>query len=318
MNDRIPPPGLQRRRESPPGGEFGYLTASDGVELRVAKWPAPGASTEGSVVLLTGRREFIEKYYETIADLLDRGFAVHAMDWRGQGLSERALENRHKGHVRDFQDYIDDLDKFISDIVLPGARRPLTLMAHSMGGHCALRYLHDHPGIFDRAVLVAPMVDIHWAGGLLKPIAVIASRVGPKHSYALAQHDYDRRDRVFDRNPLTSDPERFADEAALVAREPLLALGGITFGWLSAAMASIKILRAPGYAAAIKTPTLLAGAGGDTVVSIAAQKALARILPDCHHVTIDGARHEILKERDAMRQCFWAAFDDFMGFETSP
>jgi alpha-beta hydrolase superfamily lysophospholipase len=54
------------------------------VTLRYARWAARGAP-QGTVCVFTGRSEAIEKYFETIADLLARGFAVAAMDWRGQG-----------------------------------------------------------------------------------------------------------------------------------------------------------------------------------------------------------------------------------------
>ena len=44
-----------------------------------------------------------------IAELLARGFAVVALDWRGQGLSERQLRNPRKGHIDDFEIYERDL-----------------------------------------------------------------------------------------------------------------------------------------------------------------------------------------------------------------
>ena len=57
----------------------------------------------GTVAILGGRGEFIEKYFEVAEDLLSRGLAVATMDWRGQGGSERPLRNARKGHVDDFR-----------------------------------------------------------------------------------------------------------------------------------------------------------------------------------------------------------------------
>ncbi|MFQ5534814.1 MAG: alpha/beta fold hydrolase [Sphingomonadales bacterium] len=305
-----------RRRRLPAGGILDYLIARDGTRLRFAKWRTVGEGCRGTVVLLTGRREFIEKFAETIHDLLDRHFDVCTVEWRGQGLSDRPLENRHKGHVRNFDEYIDDLHQFIEAIILPDQPRPLILLAHSMGGHCGLRYLHDHPGVFDRAILSAPMVDIHQGGlpdWVFGAIADTAMRIGRDSAYALGQHDFDWRDRVFPGNRLTSDAGRFADEGAFVDQNPELALGGVTYGWLHAALASVKCIRAPGFAAAIATPVLLASAECDRVVSNIAQEALARELPNCRFVRMSGARHEILKERDPIRRAFWAAFDEFTG-----
>ncbi len=86
----------------------GSIQTPDGVSLRFARW-APPPGRKGTVVVLQGRAEYIEKYFETVRDLRARGFAVATFDWRGQGLSERALKDRHKGHVRNFSEYAADL-----------------------------------------------------------------------------------------------------------------------------------------------------------------------------------------------------------------
>src|SRR6201999_4649873 len=85
----------------------GTIKTSDGVELRFARW-APPAGRKGTVCVFTGRSEYIEKYFETVRDLRDRGFAVAMIDWRGQGHSSRRLRDPRKGYVRDFADY--DID----------------------------------------------------------------------------------------------------------------------------------------------------------------------------------------------------------------
>ena len=51
---------------------------SSGVQLRCARWPASTKQVRGTVCLIQGRTEYIEKYYEVIADLRGRGFAVLA------------------------------------------------------------------------------------------------------------------------------------------------------------------------------------------------------------------------------------------------
>jgi hypothetical protein len=60
----------------------------DGVRLRYAVSPGlPGG--RGTVCILPGRADFIERYFETIRDLQARGYAVAILDWRGQGGSDR-------------------------------------------------------------------------------------------------------------------------------------------------------------------------------------------------------------------------------------
>ena len=66
--------------------------------MRFARFEPP-AGRKGTLCVFPGRAEFIEKYFEVVRDARARGFAVAILDWRGQGLSERALANARKGHV---------------------------------------------------------------------------------------------------------------------------------------------------------------------------------------------------------------------------
>ena len=127
-----------------PALRLATLTARDGTALRTALWPAPAGGVRGSVVLLQGRAEFIEKYGETVGDLTARGFAVYALDWRGQGGFGRTLADTRKGHVDSYDDYLSDFDLFLERLVLPDAPRPIVVLAHSMGGHIVLRHRAEH------------------------------------------------------------------------------------------------------------------------------------------------------------------------------
>src|ERR1700716_4656632 len=102
----------------PEGAATAMLQTPDGVRLRYARW-APPPGRKGTVCVFQGRAEFIEKYFEVVRDLRARGFAVAALDWRGQGLSERRLRDSRKGHVRSFAEYDIDLETFVHEIVLP-------------------------------------------------------------------------------------------------------------------------------------------------------------------------------------------------------
>src|SRR5437762_5309030 len=123
-----------------PANLYGFLQGAGG-RTRYARWNASG-TPRGTILLLTGRGEFIEKYAtEIVGELLGRGFAVIALDWRGQGLSDRMLAERDKGHIDSFATYVADLQLFLDKVVVPVAPRPVLLLCHSMGAHIALRGL---------------------------------------------------------------------------------------------------------------------------------------------------------------------------------
>lgn len=301
-------PLLQRQ-----GGEDAFFTSADGTQIRYVIWPVPDASGHGGVILLPGRSEFIEKYSETVQDLLARGFWVAAMDWPGHGLSGRPLSNRHKHHLTSFTPMVDDLKRFIEELDARGLGRPRIILAHSMGAHVALRFLHDCPDRVDGAVLSAPMVALTFAPfgrRLTQSLMRLAITFGFGKRYAPGQTNYGAVQRsAANMRLLTSDPERFQIEHRWIGQNPDLALGGVTYGWLDAAMASIAEINAPGYAEAIETPILIVQAAADRLVDNPRQEAFARRLPNATFLRIEGARHEILNERDEYRDQFLAAFD---------
>src|ERR1700752_1652115 len=137
----------------------GMIKTPDGADLRFARW-APPAGRKGTVCVFTGRSEQIEKYFETVRDLRERGFAVAMIDWRGQGHSSRRLRDTRKGYVRYFSDLEVDVETFVQQVVLPDCPPPFFALAHSMGGAVMLRVAHAGKRRFDRMVLSAPMIDL--------------------------------------------------------------------------------------------------------------------------------------------------------------
>src|SRR4029453_4223446 len=125
----------------------GTIKTSDGAELRFARW-APPPGRKGTVCVFTGRSEYIEKYFETVRDLRQRGYAVAMIDWRGQGHSSRLLDNPFKGHVQSFSEYQTDVAAFVRQVVLPDCPPPHFALAHSMGGAVMLHVAHVGTEVF--------------------------------------------------------------------------------------------------------------------------------------------------------------------------
>ncbi|MBN9057591.1 MAG: alpha/beta hydrolase, partial [Rhizobiales bacterium] len=142
----------------PTGAAEQTVMTADGVRLRAAVW-RPEGRLKGTVCIVHGRAEAIEKYYEVVGELLERGFAVASFDWRGQGASERRLQNPRKGHVDDFVEYERDLEAFIETVMLPDCPPPYFVLAHSTGGLVCLRLARRRPQAFSRMVLVSPLLD---------------------------------------------------------------------------------------------------------------------------------------------------------------
>jgi lysophospholipase len=292
----------------------GMLKTPDGVSIRFARWQPP-AGRRGTVVICQGRSEWIEKYFETVRDLRARGFAVATLDWRGQGLSERALADRRKGYVRDFSEYDVDLATFMKEVVLPDCPPPIFAMGHSTGATVLIRAAHRGHRWFDRMVLTAPLIalgGVDYTAGY-GPLIVRAMRIAGFGALYIPKADTSVvESRPFLGNILTSDPVRYARNAAILEAEPALAVGPPTVAWMDAAFRAMRAMHERSYPANIRQPILIVAGGSDVVVSNTAIEDFASLLRAGSHLVITGAQHEILMEQDRYRSQFWAAFDAFV------
>jgi lysophospholipase len=297
----------------PDGVVTGRVRTADGVQLRFARWNPP-AGGKGTVCVFSGRGECIEKYFETVGDLRRRGFAVATMDWRGQGHSSRQLPDPRKGHVESFSKFEIDLDTFMQLVVLPNCSPPYFALAHSMGGAVLLRSAHAGKRWFERMVLAAPLIDLPRprASWPLRILIRTLRRAGFGESYVPGSNVDRARVSGFGGNPLTSDPLRYARNAAILEQDPAVGIGSPTVAWLDAAFETTVEFSAADYPTRITQPVLMVVAGGDSIVSGAAIERFAARLPEGSHRVIEGARHEILQEQDGFRAQLWAAFDAFV------
>ena len=309
------------RNPVPSGAVVGYFDGYDGKPLRFARWEPTRVPHRGTVCCFTGRSEYIERFFETIADLRRRGFTVAIMDWRGQGGSHRALANRRKGHIVDYSEYDRDLACFMEQVVLPHCPAPYVALAHSMGGHILLREAGHPKSWFERIVVTAPMLEFHpMRVGVPDPVArcyaAIATTLRFGTSYVPGGGD-DEVEEVgaFEGNPLTSDRERFERNVALAKAAPHLTIGAATISWLRASYRSMAMLNDIGYPPKVTVPILMFVAGADTIVLPRANEDFAARLKVGQSVVLATSRHEILQESDEIRSRFWATFDAYMNVE---
>lgn len=311
MLDRLvpPPDGIA----FPAGMACALVTTPDGLRLRLAFLPAKEEG-KGTVFVLQGRAEFIEKYGEVFTELHARGFAVAALDWRGQGGSERQLRNPRKGHVEDFDDYLLDLDTLVAEAERRGMPQPFGVLAHSTGGCIALMAAGRGETRFRRMVMTAPLTGI--AGlkfpGAARVLARTLTSIGLATFFVPGGNGQSVSEKPFKGNVLTSDPHRFAIARRWLEAESSLAIGDPTIGWADAAFDAMTGFQEEDFGAENRAPILMLLAGADQVVDTAASEALARRMREASAVILPGSRHEILMETDSIRARFWAAFDAFM------
>jgi lysophospholipase len=302
------------------------IETEDGVTLRAARWRPTTRRERGTVCILQGRAEFIEKYFETVRDLRRRGFAVVAFDWRGQGLSDRQIGDPYKGHVRSFSRYSRDLEAIRTNVLEPYMPKPHFALGHSMGGAIALAEARGAEFPFERLVATSPMIALCMIKSpkIAAGTALALRLFGWGRSYLPTGGATSIAKKPFAGNPLTSDPVRYARNAEIAAALGHGAIGDPTVAWMDAAFRFMRKFDDARFPREIRTPTLIVASGADPICATPVTERFAARLKAGRAIVLPGARHEIMMERDEIREEFWAAFDAFVpgtpdpSFEASP
>ena len=300
------------------------LIAPDKRQLRTATWDVPeGVEPRGICLVLQGLTEFLEKYDEIASELTARGLIVVSLDWRSQGASERSRSGNRAGHVTSFEEYDSDLGAIVIHGVesiqkdraaLGQTPLPVIALAHSMGAHILLRYLHEHKRRIKGAVLTAPLLGIEtgkYSPNYVRWVTTVHNLRGPSSRMVYTYEERDPLNLPFEGNPVTSDRARYERTRDYLNAQRFLRIYGPTFGWLGAAFRSLQRMEQKDFAEEIITPLLIVGSGRDRIVTTAATRDFAKRLPNAKYVELDDAEHEILMENDSIRARFWAEFDAF-------
>jgi lysophospholipase len=297
----------------PEGAECLELVTADNVRLRAMR--AIPEAPRGTLVLLGGRGDYIERYFETVRDVLARGFAVAMVDLRGQGGSQRMTPEPYRDVTRSFEVFEEDVRTLMDGLVLPTCPPPYFALGHSTGGHILLRVLRNS-NWFSKAMLISPLIEILY-GPWPKPVVwllvngMALAGQGARFLPGIRKTPMGRAD--FPGNPLTSDRRRWERDSSTLEAAPHLGLGGPTFAWLHAARRSLREMKTMEKP---RAPVLIVAAGGDRVVGNEGIRRLAQQVPGIAVTFIPDSRHEILAERDEIRQQFLAAFDSFISTAT--
>jgi len=307
-------PLLEIHNFSCPGGTAYFFPVNEEDNLRIAFWNLE--STKGTIILQSGRTEFIEKYYEVISEFIQRGYAVAMMDWRGQGLSSRISRNRRIGHIDKFETYDNDLIKVMNKYFISKCPKPHIGFGHSMGGCLLTSYFISSENLFDKCILCAPMLSVR-ANALSRRIVNTLGllEIVGLGSFPMRRPSWDKEngwlEEPFEENALTTDKMRFNRTYQLLSRYPELGIKGMTVGWLKHAIKRTNKFKILDWSQLIKKPLLLLDATDDKLVNSKSNKELLGQSSLTTIASID-AQHEIMMENDEIRREAWEAIDSFL------
>lgn len=256
---------------------------------------------ENLLFISPGRAESSLKYAELALELKGSGFDLVVLDHRGQGFSERYFGIQGFGHVCDFNKYSDDFIEIYNHFTEKKNYKNKICLAHSMGSAIALTSQIRGEGLFDGMILSSPMLKVR-TGKLPVPLATLSVE-------ALCQTMWQRkpvnrnesRDQreAFVNNLNTTCSHRFQFFRELERRHPQVSLGAPTYGWLKEALRMGRFINKNRQSLGLGI--LLMQAEQDGLVCNRAQDQFAHEVNNCRLIRLKEARHEILQERDSIR-----------------
>lgn len=267
----------------------------------------------GLIIILQGRAEYYEKYHHISEYYIKKGYLTALLDWRGQGGSERELDDRDKGHIEDFSHYQNDLKIFIeiiSNFIKQGT--DAYAIAHSMGGHNLMRYLIENKNsFFKKVIFSSPMLGIETSP-MPEKIAFLTAKAcvkaGLKKNYVPNTGKY--RESKFKNNPLTSDSEKFFENIYYLRKNRQLAIGGPTYSWVYNAFLSMKYIEENISKIDKKVKTKIIYGSDDKVVKLQPIMRISKFMTE-PSFEIKRGKHELMMETPEKINDFFCETDKF-------
>jgi acylglycerol lipase len=255
--------------------QTGSLLASDGIRLFTQHWLP--AEPQAVLVLAHGYAEHSSRYAALGEFLAQHHLAVYALDHRGHGRSEGERAN-----IRVFQQYGDDLLRFIDAVREKHPAQARFLLGHSMGGVIASQFVIAHPHKLAGLLLSAPYLQSAIkVSPLLMSVSGLVSSLLP----ALPT--------------IRLDTSKLSRDAAVVKAyqaDPMV-YNGATKARLGTELTSAGPY-ALARAASIKLPILIMHGTADGIADVAGSKTLFETISstDKSLKLYEGFYHEILNE----------------------
>lgn len=286
--------------EGPQDANAYWTKADDNTRIRVAHWPIEGDGN-GTIFIFQGRTENIEKYGRAVTNFQAAGYHAFALDWRGQGLSDRLSEDRMMGHVTSYRAYHKDVAAFLKAAKELDLPKPWFLFGHSLGACVGLQALID--GLPVRAsAFSAPLWDINlppFQKFAAWPLSWTAQTLGKGATYAPGTRGESYvLTTDFSENRLTHDPNMYRYYQSVSENLVDQQIGGPSLGWLFQTLKETKRLskvKSP------NTPCITFCGAEDSIVAIPAVEDRMSRWENGSFELVPNARHDVLYESEDIR-----------------
>ncbi len=176
------------------------IITADGLRLFTRQWAAnpkyiaENGTPRGSILFVHGFGEHSGRYEHVAAFFVEAGFNCMAYDQRGHGNSEGK-----RGHTPAVENYFDDLQLVLNQMITDFENKNVILWAHSMGGNVALNFLiRRKPKAVALAVVTSAWIQLAFQpGAVMTALGKMMRNIYPSFS----------QDSKLDANTISTDPK---------------------------------------------------------------------------------------------------------------
>jgi alpha-beta hydrolase superfamily lysophospholipase len=151
----------------------GTLIGQDNTPLFTQNW-LPDHPPRAVVLIAHGLSEHSGRYAHVASYLVQRGYAVYALDHRGHGQSggPRLVAER-------FEDYVDDLRTYFEQVRAAQPGLPVFLYGHSMGSLISLLFASRHQDDLAGLITSGTALRLMGTNGATIPVVKGLGRLAP-------------------------------------------------------------------------------------------------------------------------------------------
>ncbi|WP_375640097.1 serine aminopeptidase domain-containing protein [Bartonella sp. MM55XZML] len=270
-------------------------------EIRFAITYPEMKKSKGTIVILKSYANTLEKYFLLINEISKRGFHTAIFDCFDQKKISFKIRKQRRYHCFDINNDINDLYKFLKNIVYPNCPPPYSMLTYGIGGLIALSGLDLINHQFNRLLCVSPLFAPfgNKTNSFQHKLTQFLSDIGLGF---ISVKDGKKLNKTKQKNI----------QLGHIHKVPLPSIKPPTSQWMASVFNAIDSMKRNVLHGNLRIPTLFILANQNNIANNIEVRQLCQHTRLTESITITGAELDTIMVNEDYKKQFWAAFDAFI------
>ncbi|UJM33018.1 alpha/beta hydrolase [Bartonella henselae] len=288
---RIPPANIHNN----------HLKIATDRKIRFAITHPEIKKAKGTIVILESYANALEEYFLPMNEISNRGFYTAIFDWFGREESQPDKQKQSRHNYFNINNDINDLNKFLKNIVYCNCPPPYYMLTYGMGGLIALSGLDLINYKFNKMLCISPLFAPfgNKTNSFQHKLTQLLSDIGLGFLPAKGGEKLKQKSTQFMR----------INEAALssdfLIKRP-------TSRWMASVLNAIDSVKKNILNGHLEIPTLFILANQNNIANNIEVRQLCQYTHLTDSITITGAELDTIMHEESYQKQFWIAFDAFI------